>query len=73
VSVLKHHAKGEVEVKIHTLLNRAVDRGEWSASRPVRFTHWMEGWMVLRANLDAAKAKNTFPALPGIKPQSPSP
>jgi len=39
----------------------ALDEGEWSASRPVRFTpreraagtHWIGGWVGPRACLDA--------------------
>jgi hypothetical protein len=42
-------------------LNSALDGGEWSASRPVRFTfrerapgtHWIGGWVGPRAVLDA--------------------
>jgi hypothetical protein len=40
---------GRVEVQFHTVLTSAVDGGEWSASRPGRFTpgesapgtHWI--------------------------------
>jgi hypothetical protein len=42
-------------------LTSELDGGEWSASRPVRFTprerapgtHWIGGWMGPRAELDA--------------------
>jgi hypothetical protein len=42
------------------LLTSALDRGEWSASRPCRFTpregapgtHWIGGWVGPRAVLD---------------------
>jgi hypothetical protein len=36
-------------------LNRCISRGEWSASRPCRFTpgtHWTGGWVDIRAVLD---------------------
>jgi hypothetical protein len=56
---------GEVEIQLHLFLILAPDGGEWSASRPVRFTpgewapgtHWI-GWMGPRAGLDAI-AKNS--------------
>jgi hypothetical protein len=49
-----------MEVKRHALLTWALDGGEWSASRPGRFTprerapgiHWIGGWMDPRAVLD---------------------
>jgi hypothetical protein len=45
----------------NAFLTSALDGGEWSASRPGRFTcrerapgtHWIGGWMGLRAVLDA--------------------
>jgi hypothetical protein len=55
-----------VEVKLHEVLTSALDGGEWPASRPDRFatgemflgTHWIGGWVVPRAGLDAvAKRK----------------
>jgi hypothetical protein len=55
--------------------------GEWSASRPGRFipgekalrTHFIEGWVDLRAGLDAvAKRKNLTLPLPGIDLRSSS-
>jgi hypothetical protein len=30
----------------------ALDGGEWSASRPGRYTHWIRGWVGPRAGLD---------------------
>jgi hypothetical protein len=44
-----------------TLLTSALDGGEWSASSPDRAlpqgndlgTHWIRGWVGLRASLDA--------------------
>jgi hypothetical protein len=60
----KHHAVkryGGIEVQLHHALTSALDGGEWSASRPGRFTtgdrtpstHWIEVWVGLRAGLDA--------------------
>jgi hypothetical protein len=53
-------AYGGVEVQIHEILSSALDGDEWSASRNGRFTprarapgsHWVGGWMGLRAGLD---------------------
>jgi hypothetical protein len=56
-----------VEVQLHALLISALNGGEWSASRPNRFTprerasgiHWIGGWVGPRAVLEAvAKRKN---------------
>jgi hypothetical protein len=46
--------------QIHIFLNSALAGGEWSASRPGRFTpgertprtHWIGGWVNSRAGLD---------------------
>jgi hypothetical protein len=49
---------GGVDVQIHIFLTSALVEGERSASRPGRFTpgtHWMGGWVDLRAGLDDAK------------------
>jgi hypothetical protein len=51
---------GGVDVQTHVLLTLALVGGEWSASRPGRFTpgerapgsHWIEGWVDPRAGLD---------------------
>jgi hypothetical protein len=51
---------GGVTVQIQVFLTSALVGGEWSASRPGRFTpgkiaqctHWIGGWMGLRAGLD---------------------
>ena len=48
------------EVSFHSLLNSALHKGDWSASRSgsfipgerVRGTHWIGGWMGPRASLD---------------------
>jgi hypothetical protein len=52
--------EGKVKGKV-ALLTLALDRGEWSASRPSRFTpgerdpgtHWIGGWVGPRAGLEA--------------------
>jgi hypothetical protein len=49
-----------VDVLIHILLTSALTGGEWSDSRPGRFTpgerapgtHWIGGWVDPRASLD---------------------
>jgi hypothetical protein len=53
-------AYGGVYVQTHVFLTSALVRGEWSASRPDRFTpgerapgtHWIGGWVDPRAGLD---------------------
>jgi len=53
----------EVEIQVHVFLTSALDRGEWSASRPCRFTpgerapgyRWMGGWVAPRAGLQYEK------------------
>jgi hypothetical protein len=43
VKVVKHHAMkayGGVDIYIHVFLTSALVGGEWSASRPGRFTPW---------------------------------
>jgi hypothetical protein len=55
---------------------RAIDGGEWSASRPGLFTlaetafgtHWIGGWVGLRAGLDAVEKREIL-RLPGIEHQ----
>jgi hypothetical protein len=54
---------GGVDVQIHIFLSSALAEGEWSASRPGRFTarerapsiHWIGGWVEPRAGLDDAE------------------
>jgi hypothetical protein len=64
-------------------LTSALDGGEWSASRPGRFTpterapgtHWIEGWVGSRAVLEAV-AKRKIPSPAGnrtLEPRSSSP
>jgi hypothetical protein len=51
---------GGVDVQIHVLLTSALVGGQWSASRPGRFTprerdpgrHWIGGWVDPTAALD---------------------
>jgi hypothetical protein len=51
---------GGVDVQIHIFLTSALAGGEWSASRPGRFTprekapgtHWIGDWVDPRAGLD---------------------
>jgi len=58
-----------VEVQLHQFLTSALDGGEWSASRPGRFslregapgTHWIGGWVGLKAGLDTV-AKREIPS-----------
>jgi hypothetical protein len=53
-------ASGGVDVQIHIFLTSALAGGEWSASRPYRFTpaerapgtHWIGGWVNRTAGLD---------------------
>jgi hypothetical protein len=66
-------AYGEVDVWIHIFLTSALAGGEWSASRPGRFTpgerdpgtHWIGGWVDPRAGLDGVE-KRKFLTLPGL-------
>jgi hypothetical protein len=53
-------AYGGVDVQIHIFLTSALAGGEWSASRPGRFTtgeratgtHWIGSWVGPRACMD---------------------
>jgi hypothetical protein len=55
------------ELQLHAFLTSALDGGEWSASRPGRFTpteratvtHWIRGWVSTRACLDETKLKTS--------------
>jgi hypothetical protein len=52
-----------------SFLTSALDGGNWSASRPYRFTpgerapdtHWIGGWMDPRTGLNAVKKRKIFP------------
>jgi hypothetical protein len=67
-------AYGRVNVYIHIFLTSALVGGEWSASRPCRFTpekrtlvtHWIGGWVDPRAGLDDVE-KIKFLTLPGLE------
>jgi hypothetical protein len=65
---IKHYAMktyGEVDIYINVFLISALVVGEWSASRPGRFTlgerapgtHWIESWVGPRAGLDDVEKK----------------
>jgi hypothetical protein len=57
------------DVYIHIFLTSALVGGEWSTSRPGRFTpgtHWIGGWVDLRAGLDDLE-KRKFLTLPGLQ------
>jgi hypothetical protein len=53
-------AYGVVDVEIHIFLSSALAGGEWSVSRPCRFTpgdrapgtHWIGDWVDPRTGLD---------------------
>jgi hypothetical protein len=63
-----------VDIWIHVCLTSALVRGEWSASRPSRFTpgeralgmHWIGGWVGPRTGLDDMK-KRKFLTLSGFE------
>jgi hypothetical protein len=67
-------AYGGVDVKIHIFLTLAQVEGEWSASRPGRFTprerapgtHSIGGWVGPRAGLGNVE-KRKFLTLPGLE------
>jgi hypothetical protein len=67
-------AYGGVDVYIHIFLTSTLAGGEWSASRPGRFslgarargTHWIGGWVDPRADLDDVE-KRKFLILPGLE------
>jgi hypothetical protein len=53
-----------VDVQIQIFLTSALAGGEWSTSRPGRFTHWIGRWVDPRAGLDDLE-KSKFLTLPG--------
>jgi hypothetical protein len=67
-------AYGGLDVQIHIFLTSALVVGEWSASRPGRFTlegrahgtQWIGGWVGPRAGLDDVE-KRKFLTLPGLE------
>jgi hypothetical protein len=62
-------AYGAVDVQIHIFLASALSGGEWSASRPCRFTpreralciHWINGWVDPKFGLDDMDKKKILP------------
>jgi hypothetical protein len=70
-------AYGGVDVQINMFLTSAVVGGEWSASRPGRFTswerasdtHWIGGWVGSRDGLDDVERRKLAPT----RTQTPSP
>jgi hypothetical protein len=68
---------GGVDVQIHVFLISALARGEWTASRPGRFTpgemvrgtNWIGGRVGYRAGVDVAE-KRKFLTLPGLELRS---
>jgi hypothetical protein len=73
----KHYdmkAYGGVDVSINIFLTLALAGGEWSASRPGRFTpaervpgtHWIGSWVDPRASLDDVE-KRKFLTVPGLE------
>jgi hypothetical protein len=67
-------AYGGVDIYIHVFLTTAAAGGEWSTSRPCRFTpgerahftHLVGGWVNLRAGLDYVE-KRKFLTLSGLE------
>jgi hypothetical protein len=65
---------GGVDVLIHIFLTSALAGGEWSASRPSRFTpakeppgsHWIGGWVDPRVGLDGMERRK-FLTLTGLE------
>jgi hypothetical protein len=67
-------ACGGVYVQIHIFLTSALGEGEWSATRPCRFTpgegapgsYWIGGWVGPRAGLDDVEKRKLL-ILPGLE------
>jgi len=60
-----------IGVELHAFLTSALDGSEWSASRPGSFTpgtHWMGGWVGLRAVLETVVKRKIPQPPPGIEP-----
>jgi hypothetical protein len=53
---------GGLNVQIHIFLTSAQVGGEWSASRPGHFTHWIGGWVGL-----GRRGEKKFFTLPGLE------
>jgi hypothetical protein len=75
-SLYSMKAYGGVDVCIHIFLTSALAGGEWSASRPGRFTpserapnnHWIGSWVDPRVTLDDVEKRKFF-TLRGLKPR----
>jgi hypothetical protein len=65
-----------VEVQVHAFLTSALDGGEWSTSRPRRFTprerapgtHGIAGWVGSRRQSERCGEENNSQPLPGLEP-----
>jgi hypothetical protein len=65
---------GGVDIYIHVFSTSALVGGEWSASRPGRFTpgervpgvHWIGSWVCVRTSLDDMEKRKFLPQ-PGLK------
>jgi hypothetical protein len=63
-----------VDVQIHIFFTSTLVGGEWSTSRPGRFTpgerapgiHWIGGWVDIRAGLDDLEKRKLL-TLPGLE------
>jgi hypothetical protein len=62
---------GEWRYSFTHSLTSALDRGEWSASRPLPCTHWIGGWMGPRAVLDAVMKRKIPSPRWESKPRTP--
>jgi hypothetical protein len=64
-----------VDVQIHIFFTSALVGSEWSTSRPGRFTpgerapgtHWIGGWVDLRAGVDDVERERKFLILKGLE------
>jgi hypothetical protein len=65
-----------VEVQLHALLTSALDGGEWSLSRPDRFTpreralgiYWIGCWVGPKSRSGRGGEKKNSQPLPGLEP-----
>jgi len=71
---------GGVELQLHAFLNFALDGGEWSASRPGRFTpeekapgtRWTAGWVNPQNRSGRGGEEKNSQRLPEIEPRTSS-
>jgi len=57
------HPRMQAKLKFQACHTGELDGGEWSASRPGRFTpgnHWIRDWVGPRTGLDAVAKRKTF-------------